>query len=215
MAIISEKYKCIIFDCDGVLVDSEPLGNKVMVEMANEFGAAIDLDYAYRYFKGNSLYRCMQHIEKLIAAELPDDFEFNYRRRSFELFKKEIQPVQHIKHIIKTLETPYCVASSGPLHKIELNLRLTGLLHYFDNRIFSCYQIQKWKPDPSIFLWAIETMGFKPEECVVIEDSIMGVEAAKNGGFDVFAYVADDYNDEIVSMATKSFDSMLKLPELL
>jgi len=113
------------------------------------------------------------------------------------------------------LSIPFCVASSGPENKIRLNLELTGLLPYFESNIFSCYTIQKWKPDPAVFLWAAETMGFQPSECVVIEDSYIGVNAAINGGFDVYGFTAHDYLAELQKNATKTFDSILKLPELL
>lgn len=209
------KYKCVIFDCDGVLVDSEPIGNQVMVDMANEHGASIDLDYAYQHFKGNSLKKCMAHISGLIDKDLSSNFESEYRERSFEAFKKEIRPVEGVTDVIKNLKQPFCVASSGPENKIRLNLELTGLLPYFEGRIFSCYAINKWKPDPAVFLWATETMGFQPKDCVVIEDSPIGVKAAISGGFDVFGFTAHDYRKELKAIATETFDSMEKFPELL
>jgi len=209
------KYKCIIFDCDGVLVDSEPLSNQVMVDLANQLGANIDLEYAYTHFKGNSLQNCVAQITKLIGKTIPFDFEKAYRTQSYEKFKEEIKPIEGIEDIVKNLDIPFCVASSGPEHKIRLNLELTGLLPYFEGNIFSCYAINKWKPDPSVFLWAAETMGFSPNECVVVEDSPIGLEAAINGGFDVFGFTAHDYKNELASEATQTFDSMVVLPELL
>lgn len=209
------KYKCIIFDCDGVLVDSEPLSNQVMVDLANVAGANIDLEYAYRHFKGNSLQNCINQVSELIGGEISFDFEQEYRTRSFEKFKKEIQPIDGIKDLIENLKIPFCVASSGPENKIRLNLELTGLLSYFEEKIFSCYAIEKWKPDPAVFLWAAKTMGFEPKECLVIEDSPIGVEAAIRGDFDVFGFTAHDYKDELPKKATKTFDSMIKLKELL
>ncbi len=205
------SYKCVIFDCDGVLVDSEPLGNQVMVDMANELGAHINLDYAYNHFKGNSLKNCVSQIADLLNAGMPSNFESEYRRRSFEKFKKEIQPVEGSLDLIKNLKIPFCVASSGPENKIRLNLELTGLLPYFESNIFSCYTIQKWKPNPAVFLWAAESMGFQPTECLVIEDSLIGVNAALEGGFDVFGFTAHDYQNELEGKATRTFDRMLKL----
>lgn len=116
------KYKCIIFDCDGVLVDSEAIGNQVLVDLANELGANIDLNYAYQHFKGGSLGGCMKQIETLISSELPNDFEERYRKRSFENFRQYIQPIEGITEVIKNLKIPFCVASSGPISKIRLNL---------------------------------------------------------------------------------------------
>ncbi len=210
------KYKCIIFDCDGVLVDSEIIGNSVMVAIANEYGASIDLDYALRYFKGNALEYCYRQIEAIITKPLDfDDFENEYRKRSYEAFRAQITPIKGIKNVIKQLDIPFCVASSGPNKKIELNLELTGLLPYFKDKIFSCYTIQKWKPDPAVFLWAAKTMGYSPSECLVIEDSLTGVSAAINGGFDVYGYTAYDYREELKTKATKVFNDMNSLINLI
>lgn len=209
------KYKCVIFDCDGVLVDSEPIASQVLVEMANEYGANIDLKYALKTFKGASMQQCYDHIAHLATQRLPEDFMPNFRERSFESFKKNIRPVNGVTEVVKNLDIPFCVASSGPENKIRLNLELTGLLPHFENKIFSCYTIKKWKPDPAVFLWAAETMGFHPEECVVIEDSMSGVNAAKNGGFDVFGFTAHDYHNELEGNATLTFSDMSEVLELI
>lgn len=209
------KYKCVIFDCDGVLVDSEPIASKVLVDMANELGANISLDYALKRFKGASMQQCQEHIAHLVSQRLPDDFLPKFRERSFESFRQNIKPVEGVAEVLENLKIPFCVASSGPENKIRLNLELTGLLPHFENKIFSCYTIKKWKPDPAVFLWATKTMGFTPEECIVIEDSISGVNAAKNGGFDVFGFTAHDYNNELEGHATLTFNKMSQLLDLI
>ena len=208
------KYKCVIFDCDGVLVDSEPISNGMLVIMVNELGLNIDLDYAYTHFKGNSLKNCIFKINELLGKPAPDNFEEEFRRRSFEAFQNEIQPVAGIKNVLDQLNIPFCVASSGPVHKIKLNLQLTGLLDYFEGKIFSCYTIGEWKPKPDVFLWAAETMGFSVKDCVVIEDSKLGLQAGKSGGFDVFGYAAHDYHNEL-TQANLTFSSMDELISLL
>ncbi|MFK5974240.1 MAG: HAD family hydrolase [Flavobacteriaceae bacterium] len=205
------KYKCIIFDCDGVLVDSEVLGNQVMVDMANEHGANIDIDYAMKNFKGSFLKDCMRQVENILGKALPEDFEAQYRKRSFDIFKKELQPVKGIQEVLKSLDIPFCSASSGPHEKIKLNLKTAGLLHFFGNNIFSCYDIGKWKPDPAIFLYAAQAMGYEPKECLVIEDSIFGVMAAKNGGFDVLGFTGDTEDDSFAEQATAVFYDMKEL----
>lgn len=209
------KYKCVIFDCDGVLVDSEPISIQILVDMANSYGANVDLNYGMKHFKGSFFDACKIKIEALINSTLPNSFEDDYRKESFEAFKKSMKPVEGIKELLAHLNLPFCVASSGPEDKIKLNLGLSGLLPYFENKIFSCYTIQKWKPDPAVFLWAAETMGFKPEECLVIEDSLSGVKGAKAGGFDVFGFTAHDYNNELEKEATKTFGNMNLLLEML
>jgi HAD superfamily hydrolase (TIGR01509 family) len=205
------KYKCIIFDCDGVLVDSEAIGIDVLVDMANALGANMSKDKALMDLKGKSLYACMRVIENNIEKSLPDTFEKEYRAKTFKIFKAQIQPIKGIKKVLEHLELPYGVASSGPENKIRLNLETTGLLPYFEGKIFSCFTIKKWKPEPDVYLWAAKTMGFLPKECLVIEDSVSGVKAAKAGGFDVFGYTGHDYRNELEALATKTFSSMDKL----
>lgn len=188
------KYKCIIFDCDGVLVDSELITNKVVVEMANQLGVSLDLNFVVKEFLGKSLNDIMKFLDTKSDAGLSLNFEQEYRRRTFEAFVKELKPINGISKLLDKLEVPYCVASSGPLSKIRHNLSLVGLLKRFEGRIFSCYEINSWKPNPDIFLYAAKNMGFKPSECVVIEDSEVGVTAALEGGFDVFLYAKDEDN---------------------
>lgn len=209
------KYKCIIFDCDGVLVDSENIGGGVLLDMANSLGASLELESLDGLFKGKSLNVCMEIISEAVSKPLPKTFESEYREKSFEAFKKEIQPIEGIEEVLKNLEVPFCVASSGPESKIRLNLELTGLLPFFEGNIFSCYTIKKWKPEPDIFLWAARTMGFKPNECLVIEDSLSGVRAANAGGFEVFGYAEHDYKNELQEEVIMTFKSMDRLIEIL
>jgi len=209
------KYKCIIFDCDGVLIDSESIAIGVLVDMANYLGANMNVEDSLISLKGKAFNRCMEFISKRINKPLPINFETDYRINTFEAFREKIQPIKGIQDVIENLTIPFCVASSGPENKIRLNLEITGLLPFFESNIFSCYAIQKWKPEPDIFLWAAETMGFKPNECLVIEDSISGIRAAKTGGFDVYGYTEHDYNNELQSEANTTFDSMDKLLGML
>lgn len=209
------KYKCIIFDCDGVLVDSESIAIGIMVQMAKELGAKLQFEDAVFSLKGKSFKYCLGLIQELTGSKIPDDFEKEYRHKTFEAFENEIKPVEGIKSVLENLTIPFCTASSGPRNKIQLNLEVTGLLSFFEGNIFSCYTIQKWKPEPDVFLWAAKTMGFKPEECLVIEDSVPSVKAALAGGFDVFGYTAQDDNNELEDLATKTFNSMSRLLDMI
>lgn len=210
-----KKYKCVIFDCDGVLVDSEPLAEKTFIKMAGELGAHIDIEYARKNFKGASFKSILEKLRTVFNVELPPNFELEYRRRSFEMFTNHLKPVKGIETILKSLKIPFCVASSGPQNKIKHNLELTGLLPYFEGRIFSCYDIQKWKPEPDIFLHAASSMGFSVDDCVVVEDTMIGINAAKSGGFDVLGF-ADAYTVEAYKKnATKVFTQMNELKTLL
>lgn len=209
------RYKCVIFDCDGVLVDSEPISNKILVDMANDLGADIDLAFAMKHFKGSHFKECVAIVSKLVNKPIPETFEAEYRRRSLEAFEKHLKPIEGVTQVIQQLHLPFCVASSGMESKMRFNLNLVGLLPYFENKLFSCYTIQKFKPEPDVFLWAARTMGFQPHECVVIEDSVLGVQGALKGGFDVFGFTAHDTNKELEGLCTKTFDDMSLLLKML
>jgi HAD superfamily hydrolase (TIGR01509 family) len=209
------KYKCLIFDNDGVLVDSEAISNKIIVEMAGEAGVEIDMEYAMKYFSGVSLKSTIDYIKSHAKVSLPDDFEPEFRRRTFEAFRKDLKPVKGVVELLDKISVPCCVASSGPMEKLVLSLTTANLIHKFENSIFSSYTIGIWKPDPGIFLYAAEKMGFKPHECAVIEDSIAGVKAAKAGGFDVFGYVSHGNRHELESLGAIPFDDMAGLYDML
>lgn len=209
------KYKCIIFDCDGVLVDSEPISCGVLVEMANAAGLNIDLDFALQEFMGKHLDANFKYIADRVKTGIPDNPMQHYRQRTAQLFKEKLQPIAGIHALIELLEVPFCVASSGPVEKIVGNLTTVGLIDKFEGKIFSAYTIQKWKPDPAVFLWAAETMGFSPDECVVIEDSPSGVAGAIAGGFDVWAYVGKGHKNRFAHLDIPVFDDMNTLDSLL
>lgn len=205
------KYKCIIFDCDGVLVDSEPIANQLLITMAAELGVAIDMNFAIDHFIGKSLYTCMETISQYGKIKLPDNFEKDFRTRSFQKFKEQLQPIPGIKDVLKRLELPFCVASSGPVNKIELNLKTTGLYSFFKGKIFSCYMVNKWKSEPDVFLLAAKTMGFATKNCLVVEDSLAGITAAQNGGFDVVAYKSEFNIKELQNLEIPKISNMKEL----
>ena len=203
--------KCIIFDCDGVLVDTEKIGNGILLEMAAEHGFEMKLEDAYRDFNGRNLKECFLHIETAIDKKLPESFENEYRTRSFEAFRTQVKPMEGVVEFIDKLKIPYCVASSGPVDKIRLNLEVAGLLDRFENKIFSSYQINSWKPDPGIFLHAAKQMGFEVKDCVVIEDSKAGVISGKRGGFKVYGFANGFNNEDLESEGAILFNSYEEL----
>lgn len=185
------KYKCVIFDCDGVLVDSEAISSGILTQMANELGIEISHEEALENFTGKSLKYSLNYIESVFGQSLPTDFEHQFRVKSFEQFAMNLKCIDGIHELLNELIVPFCVASSGPTEKIIRNLTTTNLIHFFEGKIFSSYEIQSWKPEPGIFLHAAKSMGFEVHECIVIEDSATGIQAAKSGGFDVIGFVND------------------------
>lgn len=209
------KYNCIIFDCDGVLVDSEAISAKVFQEMVAELGHSIDFETVLEQITGTSMKENLKFFSDFTGKELPADFESEFRKRSYEAFKTGIKPVNGITDLLKNIKVPVGVASSGPIEKIRLNLTTTNLIHYFGDNIFSSYEIGSWKPNPEIYLYAAKEMGFKPGECAVVEDSLPGIQAAKAGGFDVFAYAHDKNKTAFEESGARVFFEMAELETLL
>jgi len=208
-------YKCIIFDSDGVLVDSETLSARVFQEMAGELGFELGFETAVERFAGTSMKENLKFIQENIEGSLSQDFEKEFRQRTYEVFKTDLKAVEGVQDLIKKLQVPFCVASSGPVEKIRLNLGLVNLLSHFENRIYSSYEIGSWKPEPGIFLHAAKDMGFKPEECVVIEDSDSGIRAALAGGFMVYALASEKRRAHFEQLGAVTFASMKELEQLL
>jgi HAD superfamily hydrolase (TIGR01509 family) len=211
-----KKYKCVIFDCDGVLVDTESTCNQSFVEVLKPFDINMSFEEAIQKFSGSSLAHCVRSIEENFEITLPDDFEDTFRAHMNNKFIQDGVPaIPGIHELLEKLSIPYCVASSGPQSKIAITLGSAKLLDKFEGRIFSCYDIDNWKPEPGIFIHAAKKMGFVPTECVVIEDSLPGVQAALAGGFDVFAYDQHNKEEHQHSLATQCFTHMKQLHDLL
>jgi HAD superfamily hydrolase (TIGR01509 family) len=189
------KYKCVIFDCDGVLVDSELITAQVLATMAKEMGISMDAAFVLQNFTGKSFNDIMDYLENQLNSPLPSAFEPTFRSRTFKAFRSDLKPIVGIPRLLEQLSLPYCVASSGPMEKIRHNLTATGLIDKFQDRMFSCYDIQRWKPHLDIYLHAAERMGYQPQDCAVIEDSDTGIQAAISGGFDVFVYAPNQNLD--------------------
>ncbi|MBB6460321.1 HAD family hydrolase [Flammeovirga kamogawensis] len=188
------KYKCIVFDCDGILVDSETLTMEVFSDLFLEYGWKVSADEALKLFKGKAFFEIMDYVKTVAKITLPEDFEKVFRQHTFEAFTKNLKAIPGIKAVLDKLvqnNIPFCVASNGPMTKMLHNLKATQLLPYFEGKMYSAFDIKKWKPSPDLFLHAVAEMGFNTMDCVVIEDSRSGITAAQNGNLDVIGYHKD------------------------
>lgn len=186
-----KKYELIIFDCDGTLVDSEPLTNRLIATLINERGIGITTEECLDRFAGKTI----GHITSFIAEHIPNhdekSFEVEYRARCKEIFEKELKPIAGVEELIESLTIPYCIASNGPIEKMSVTLPASGLDKYFNvSNTFSAYQVDAWKPKPDLFLHAAKEMDVDPSKALVIEDTWSGVMGAINGGIDVWVYNA-------------------------
>ena len=192
-----DEIDAIIFDCDGTLVDSEPITVQVLVDHVGEFGLKLDYEEALGLFVGRDMSMIVEVLEKQMGKSLPDDFVEEYRRRQELELRRSVQLIPGAMELVTEIENSgklaYCVASNAPRRKISLNLEVTGLGKFFDEGlVFSAYDIQKWKPDPALFLYAAEKIGVAPNRCAVIEDSIAGIEAGIAAGMQTIGYSPDE-----------------------
>ena len=200
----------VIFDCDGVLVDSEPLANSELAAMLTDLGLPTTREESMAAFMGRAWDSITPLIEARLQAPLPEGFIDTYYERVFAAFDRELQPVEGIQAALDAIEAlghETCVASSGPHKRIRKTLTKTGLIHRFpEARIFSAQDVKQGKPAPDLFLNAITTLGYDSNEAVVIEDAPTGVRAARAAGIRVLGYRTP---------ADATFTRMQDLPGLL
>jgi HAD superfamily hydrolase (TIGR01509 family) len=181
--------RLVIFDCDGVLVDSERLSHEVLCEMLAEHGVDWSLQQALERFMGGSAAVTVERWTALTGVG-GDVFLPAFERRSVAAFEARLGAVPGVVDVLDSLDAPYCVASNGPHAKMRCTLGLTGLLPRFDGRVFSADDVARPKPAPDLFLHAAATLGAMPADCVVVEDSPTGVAAARAAGMRVLGYAA-------------------------
>ena len=206
----------VIFDCDGVLVDSEPISIRIDVEMFAEVGMTVSEQEVIERFVGRSPELLARAVEEQLGHPPPDGWEERGERRLRRAFEAELQPVAGIREALELISLPTCVASSSPPERLRFKLELTGLYERFAGRIFSATEVANGKPAPDLFLHAARRMGVDPGACVVVEDSHYGVLAARAAGMDVLGYAGGVISaDALAGPRTIVFDDMRSLPGLL
>ena len=169
---------CLLFDCDGTLVDSERIGNLGLVVLFRELGVELDADELVARFRGWQLAKMLETISREEGVAIPGDFLPQYRKTVLEMFERDLRPIEGVHSALSRLPHPKAVVSSGPLPKIVQALRCCDLSHYFGENLISAYEVGIWKPDPGLYLHAARHMGVPASRCRVVEDSLLGVEAA-------------------------------------
>ena len=209
-------FDLVIFDCDGVLVDSETIALELDVEMLAEFGIPLTRGEIIDRFLGRSNTDVEAMIVELAERELPDDWVRHWNDRYDELLDTRLTPIPGIVDTLARLTVPICVASSGRPESIERKLALCRLAGAFGDRVFSAVQVTHGKPAPDLFLLAAKRCGADPERCAVVEDSPAGVQAGRAAGMTVFAYAGGMVaRERLQADGAVVFDDMRRLPELL
>jgi HAD superfamily hydrolase (TIGR01509 family) len=208
-------FELVIFDCDGVLVDSEPISCRMFTSMLNQIGIPFSYDDTYREFTGLSDDSTKKLLEKLVGYCPPESFFDEVTRKTNEALAAEVQAFEGIKEVIQNLSIKFCVASSGTPEKISTSLNKAGLIDHFTGRIFSATQVQHGKPNPDLFLHAAQVMGVPPSKCAVVEDSIPGVQAGIAAGMTVFGFAPHDQGLALKDNGATVFHAMSDFPGVL
>ena len=208
-------YDLVIFDCDGVLVDSEPLSNRILAERLTAIGLPTTTEQSMADYMGRSWASCQALIEQRLRRALPAGFADGYHDELYAALRSEVEPVAGVVAVLDAIAAPACVASSGTHEKIRTSLGTTGLLARFEGRIYSATEVEHGKPAPDLFLHAARECGAAPERCAVVEDAVAGVEAGRAAGMDVFGYAGLTAPELLAAEGARVFASMAELPALL
>jgi HAD superfamily hydrolase (TIGR01509 family) len=179
----------VIFDCNGVLVDSEPIASAVLTEALMRVGVSCTTEVVARVFHGRRTADVLRSIEQRTKKPLPSDFLSRLAADTLKRLSKELRAVPHAAHALTWIRGPKAVASSSPLDRVKMSLEVTGLLRFFEPRLFSAISVPNGKPAPDLFLAAAKSMRVKPSDCVVVEDSVAGITAASAAGMRPIGFV--------------------------
>jgi HAD superfamily hydrolase (TIGR01509 family) len=182
------RYDLVVFDCDGVLIDSEPISNRVHAAALTRLGYPLTEAECVRRFTGMPDQAMYEIIEKERGAKLPDDYDERTKALILDAYRRELRAIPGVAAALAAIRHRVCVASSSRPEKIELGLGLVGLLERFLPHLFSASMVARGKPAPDLVLFAARRMGAAPERCLVIEDSVAGVTAAGAAGMAVLGF---------------------------
>jgi HAD superfamily hydrolase (TIGR01509 family) len=212
-------YELVIFDCDGVLVDSEAISNDVLARMLTREGLATTLREARRDYQGMLLTDICRQIEAKLGRPLPPDWLAEYERERARAFRHGLEPVTGAAETVRRVKAAglkVCVASQGALEKTRMTLGLAGLRSLFaPDALFSAHDVPRPKPDPALFRHAAATMGARPSRCVVVEDTVSGVTAAVAAGMRAIGYAADSDEHALSNAGAELLHTLTQLPEML
>lgn len=205
----------VIFDCDGVLVDSDRISLRVQAQWISALGLETSYEDCVRDFLGLGMPATLRILTERLGRPLPPGWEEDLNTAVRNAFRAELQPVPGVIEALERIELPTCIASSGSQEKMRFTLELTGLWDRFAGRIYSGDEVSRGKPAPDLFLHAASRMSAAPHRCVVVEDSPFGVIGARAAGMSVLGYALEGSGDQLADEGAKAFESMAELPSLL
>ena len=189
------RFDLIIFDCDGVLIDSEVISTHTLLDALRAHGLDVDIDYVRKTYLGRTISVVKSDYVRLAGRDLAENFEDEFLTRLFEAYRRELTPMPGVIALIKALEVPFCMATSSSVERATVSLKVTGLLPFFAGRVFCASMVAKGKPAPDLFLHAAKSFGADPARCLVVEDSEVGLLAGRNAGMAVWRFVGGSHFD--------------------
>jgi HAD superfamily hydrolase (TIGR01509 family) len=186
-------FDLVIFDCDGVLIDSEIISAQMLIDELALLGVNIDLAYVARNFLGRSYPTVMETIRQEFQLTLPPEFEEQYRARLLTSFERDLKIMPDVAGVVAALKIPFCIATSSSPIRAAKSLQLVGLGHLAGPQLFTASMVRKGKPAPDLFLHAAAQMGADPARCLVIEDSLTGIRAARAAGMTVWRFTGGSH----------------------
>lgn len=189
----ARKLSLVVFDCDGVLIDSEVISARMLIAELAVRGVQVDMAYVARHFLGRSYPVVMAQIRRDFSLDLPPEFEAAYRARLLSAFEKDLKAMRGVDEVLDELALPWCVATSSSPLRAAMSLRLTGLADRVGERLFTASEVAHGKPAPDLFLHAAARMGVDPAECLVVEDSLTGIRAARAAGMEVWRFTGGSH----------------------
>jgi HAD superfamily hydrolase (TIGR01509 family) len=187
------ETELVIFDCDGVLIDSEVISANMLIAELKLYGVEMDLDFVSRHFLGRSYPVVLTEVREQFGVALPDHFEADYRRRLLAAFAQDLQVMPGAAEVIARLGRPYALATSSSPQRTAQALALTGLDKVFGPRVFTASQVARGKPAPDLFLHVAAEMGVAPQACLVLEDSLNGIRAGLAAGMEVWRFTGGSH----------------------
>lgn len=187
--VLHEPIDLVIFDCDGVLIDSEVISARILIAQLGRVGVHVDFPYVQKHFLGRSWTKVAAEIRISYGLNLDTDFEEQYRSDLLKAFETELQSMCGVETVLDRLDVACCVATSSSPKRVRRSLDLSGLSHFFGDRLFTASQVKNGKPAPDLFLFVAKAMGVAPKRCLVIEDSMPGVVAAQKAGMPVWRFI--------------------------
>jgi len=209
------QTELVIFDCDGVLVDSDRIALRIQAERISALGLPTSYEDCVNDFLGLGVPETLRILTERLGGPLPNGWEEELDAAVRAAFREELRPVRGVERALAAIDLPTCIASSGSQDKMRLTLGLTGLADRFAGRVFSADEVERGKPAPDLFLHAAARMGAAPERCVVVEDSPFGVAGARAAGMEALGYAAEGDGEALAAAGATVFTSMEELPGLL